>query len=88
MEDTVEVQVSPLSQYLSAGGKSVRVEICRGDVGGWTLEVIDEFGTSTIWDDEFDTEAAALNEAKSTIREERIESLICTDPWVLGRSHR
>ena len=50
--------------------------------------MIDEFGTSTIWDDEFDTEAAALNEAKATIRGEGIESLICTDPWVLGRSHR
>lgn len=88
MADNVEVQVSSLSQYLSTGGKSVKVEICRADVGGWTLEVIDEFGTSTIWDDEFDTEAAALNEAKATIREESIESLVCTDPWVLDRSHR
>ena len=85
MKNNAEVKASTLSQHLSADGKSVKVEICRGD-GGWNLAIIDEFGTSTIWDEEFDTEAAALKEAKATIRDEGIDSLICTDPWVL-RSH-
>jgi hypothetical protein len=88
MEDRSEAKISPLSQHLSAGNKTVEIEICRGDAGGWNLEIIDEFGTSTIWDDEFDTDAAALNEAKATIREEGIDSLICADPWVMAnRSH-
>ncbi|GAA5139965.1 hypothetical protein [Alloalcanivorax gelatiniphagus] len=78
-----QIEMSPLSQYLSADGKTVKVEICRGDDGGWNLEIIDEFGTSTIWDDEFKTEAAALEEAKKTIHDEGIELLICTDPWVI-----
>ena len=81
-----ETEFSSLSQHLRSNGKTVKVEICRGDDGGWNLAIIDEFGTSTIWDEEFDTEAAALKEAKATIRDEGIDSLICTDPWVL-RSH-
>jgi len=56
------------------------VDIYRGDTGGWVLEVVDEFGTSTVWDDEFDTDAAALDEAKATIRDEGIDSLIGIDP--------
>tara|TARA_B100000378_G_scaffold71776_1_gene55131 strand:+ start:6251 stop:6511 length:261 start_codon:yes stop_codon:yes gene_type:complete len=86
MENSIELAISSLSQNLSADGKTVKVEICRGEDGGWNLAIIDEFGTSTIWDEEFDTEAAALKEAKATIRDEGIDSLICTDPWVL-RSH-
>jgi hypothetical protein len=84
MVNGLEIETSPLSQRLAADDKAVMVEILRGDAGGWTLEIIDEFGTSTIWDHEFDTDAAALNEAKATIREEGIDSLICTDPWVMA----
>ncbi len=69
----------PLCQELTADGKTVRVDIYRGDIGGWILEVVDEFGNSTVWDDEFDTDAAALDEAKATIRDEDIDSLIGID---------
>ena len=72
-----ETEFSSLSQHLRSNGKTVKVEICRGDDGGWNLAIIDEFGTSTIWDEEFDTDAAALKEAKATIRDEGIDSLIC-----------
>lgn len=84
MENKVGAQMSSLSQHVSIHGKAVKVKIFRGDAGGWSLEVVDEFGTSTIWDDEFETETAALNEAEATIREEGIDSLICTDPWVMA----
>lgn len=84
MKNKLEVEKSRLSQHLNKDGKTVKVEIRRGDAGGWALEIIDEFGTSTIWDDEFDTDVAALNEAKATIRKEGIDSLICTDPWVMA----
>jgi hypothetical protein len=76
MEDEFEVEMSPLSQDLTKDGKSVKVDIYRGDGGDWTLEVVDEFGNSTVWDDEFATDAAALDEAKATIRDEGIDSLI------------
>ena len=51
-----ETEFSSLSQHLRSNGKTVKVEICRGDDGGWNLAIIDEFGTSTIWDEEFDTD--------------------------------
>ncbi|MFP4110100.1 MAG: hypothetical protein ACLFP9_09365 [Desulfonatronovibrio sp.] len=76
MEDDFEVEVSPLSQEMTADGKSVQVDIYRGDTGGWNLEVVDEFGNSTVWDDEFDTDAKALDEARMTIRNEGIDVLI------------
>lgn len=79
MEFDFEVEMSSLSQELTADGKTVRVDIYRGDHGGWILEVIDRFGNSTVWDDEFDTDAAALDEVKATIRDEGIDSLIGTD---------
>ena len=79
MEDDFEVEMSPLYQDLTADGKTVRVDIYRGDTGGWILEVVDEFGNSTVWADEFDTDVAALDEAKATIRDEGIDSLIGID---------
>ena len=79
MEDDFEVEMSPLCQELTADGKTVKVEIYRSDTGGWILEVVDEFNNSTVWDDEFDTDAAALDEAKATIRDEGIDSLIGID---------
>ena len=41
----------------------------------WTLEVIDSEGTSTVWDDPFDTAEAALAEFRRCIAEEGIISL-------------
>lgn len=76
MDDEFEVEMSRLSQDLTRDGKSVKADIYRGDRGGWILEVVDEFGNSTVWDDEFATDAAALDEAKATIRDEGIDSLI------------
>ncbi len=80
MQDEFELEMSPLCQELTADGKTVKVDIYRGDTGGWVLQVVDEFSTSTVWDDEFDTDAAALDEAKATFRDEGIDSLIDIDP--------
>lgn len=79
MEDDFEVEMSPLCQELTVDEKTVKVEIYRGDAGGWILEVVDEFNNSTLWDGEFDTDAAALDEAKATIKDEGIDSLIGID---------
>ncbi len=76
MGDDFELEVSPLCQSISSGGKSVQVNIYKGEEGKWILEVADEFGNSTVWDDLFDTDSAALTEAKKAILEDRITSFI------------
>ena len=35
MEDDFELEMSPLCQKVTADGKTVEVEIYRGDKGGW-----------------------------------------------------
>ncbi len=70
---------SPSSQVIERDGRSVNVEIYEDGTGGWLLEVVDEFGNSSVWDQSFETEQDALDEALETIREEGIESLIGFD---------
>jgi hypothetical protein len=76
MEEERELEMSPLCQSLTDSGKTVRVEIYRGNGRGWQLEVVDEFNNSTVWEDLFPTDAAALEEVKATIREEGIDVLV------------
>jgi len=64
MEDDLELEYSPLCQSISSGGKSVQVHIYNDGEGKWILEVEDEFGNSTVWNDLFDTDSAALTEVK------------------------
>jgi len=76
MAEEFELEMSLLSQPITVGGKTIQVDIYRGDKGGWILEVIDELNSSLVWDDEFETDAAALDEVKRTIEADGIESLI------------
>lgn len=75
-EEEFELEMSPLCQDITDSGKTVRIEIYRGGGSKWQLEVVDEFNNSTVWDDQFDTDVAALEEAKAAIRDEGIEALI------------
>ncbi|MES9874884.1 MAG: hypothetical protein ABW146_17430 [Candidatus Sedimenticola sp. 6PFRAG7] len=76
MNEEFEVKMSPLCQEISSGGKAVQVDIYEHENGGWILEVVDEFNNSTVWDDPFETDNAALAEVKKTILSEGIDSLI------------
>ena len=76
MSDEFKLEMSPLSQPITVDEKTIQVDIYRGDNGGWILEVIDESNSSLVWDDEFETDAAALGEVKRTIEVDGIESLI------------
>lgn len=77
MSQDPEIEMSPLSQAISSGGKTVSVEIYRLEgESSWVLEVVDEFNNSTVWDEQFDSDAAALNEVKRTILAERVGSLV------------
>lgn len=68
------------SQSVTRDGKTIRVEIYEGDEGGWILEVVDEHWNSTVWDEPFASQEAALNEALRVIDEEGIDSLMGSPP--------
>lgn len=76
MNDDFELEMSPLCQSISSGGRTVQIEIYKSEQGLWILEIEDEFGNSTVWDSQFTTDQAALTEAKRAILEERIVAFI------------
>ena len=77
MDDEPKLELSDLSQEIMSGGRTVSVEIYRLEGNEeWALEIVDEFNNSTVWDDTFPTEFAALTEAKKAILEERVTSFI------------
>ena len=76
MNDEIELKMSPLCQKVESNGKSVEVEIYGNGDGKWILEVVDEFNNSTVWDDAFPTDQAALDELNDTIKTDGIECLI------------
>jgi hypothetical protein len=70
MTDPIVID-SPLSRTVIVQGEALRICIYRLETGTkWTLEVIDEQFTSTVWGDSFDTEEAALAGALQAIEEE------------------
>lgn len=71
---------SPLSQRVAREGTALEIEIYEDGTGGWLLKVVDEFGNSTVWDEPFPTDAAALAEALKTIDTEGIASVIGPAP--------
>lgn len=72
--------VSPLSQRIARDGTAVEVEIYGDGKGAWLLEVVDEFGNSTVWDDSFMTDSAALAEALNVLDSEGIAAVIGSPP--------
>ena len=73
MDDNYKIIRSPLARRVSERGVSVEVLIYRGEADtGWILEVVDHAGGSTVWDDAFPTDRAALQEALRTIEREGI----------------
>jgi uncharacterized protein len=61
------VDNSPLSQRLSRDRTTVEIQIYDDGQDGWILEVVDEFGNSTVWDESFQNDKAALTEVLNTI---------------------
>ena len=79
MSEEHEIKYSTLCQKVTSEGKSVQVYIYEDGKGGWILEVVDEYGNSTVWDDPFKTDDEALDEVLDTIEKEGISSLIGTE---------
>jgi uncharacterized protein len=75
--------LSPLSQRVARDETMVEIEIYEDGKGGWLLEVVDEFGNSTVWDESFPTDGAALAEALKTIDTEGIAAVMGGEPDTL-----
>ncbi len=74
-DDDVVLQYSPLERKVERDGVWVKICIYRGEGDPvWLLEVEDHRGGSTVWDDRFETDQAALDEALRSIDEDGIES--------------
>ena len=77
-DDDIQLIHSPLTQTYSADGHSLQIEIYRGAGSLWILEVVDERGTSTVWDEQFETDTAALAAAFLAIEEEGVHHFVTT----------
>jgi uncharacterized protein len=85
MNDEFKIINSPLGQKITRDGTTIEVLIYRGEhEAEWILEVVDHAGGSTVWDQTFQTEQAALSEVLRTIDEEGI-SCFLIDP--VQKSH-
>jgi uncharacterized protein len=61
---------------IAVDGKTVDVQVYPDDEGGWLLELVDEYGNSTCWEDAFATAELAFEEAARAVDEEGIEAFI------------
>ncbi len=62
---------SGLSKKVTVEGHRFKIDIYKLETDAtWSLEVIDSDGTSTVWDDQFDTDQLALDEVMGAIEKE------------------
>lgn len=59
---------SPLTQILKENNRQVEILIYRMPDCDWTLEVVCENGTSTVWDETFSSDQEALSTALDQIK--------------------
>jgi hypothetical protein len=78
IDEDVEIETSPLSRKIQREGFEIEVLIygIQGSKEGWTLEVVDEENASTVWDQPFDTDQAALDEFTRVLEEEGISEFL------------
>ncbi len=70
-----ELVHSSLSQSVEVEGQTVVIEIYKLENElQWTLELVDEDNSSLVWDELFDTDFLALNEAKQTLAKEGLSA--------------
>ncbi|AXE30580.1 hypothetical protein DK842_12105 [Chromobacterium phragmitis] len=80
MYDENDLIESPLQQKYTSEGKTVEVCIYRLPDTGWTLEIVDEYNNSTIFDGEFESDQEAFDLFLKEVEEEGIESMIGPKP--------
>ena len=89
MERDPELVRSTYSGSATREGITVRLEIYRLDGDPqWILEVVNENGTSTVWDELFDTDGAAHDAFQSAVEEEGMSTFLDeTDVVTLPQRH-
>jgi len=76
-ERNPNIVTSGLSGSVTRDGITVDVNIVRlEDQLGWTLEVVNAKGTSTVWDDLFNTDEEAYAEFLQTVSDEGIATFL------------
>ena len=71
------IVTSSLSRTVTVDGVTVEVNIYRLEHDPqWTLEVVNEIGTSTVWDAVFDTDEEANSAFQLTVDEEGMEAFL------------
>ena len=76
MADDITPQDSSLSRAYSDGNHTVSIDIYGDGEGGWLLEIVDEHNNTTVWEDAFDTDEEALQEALDALKEEGVGAFI------------
>lgn len=80
MTEFPDIIRSPLCQSFTQDGVTVQVEIYRlKDSEGWTLELVDEVGGSTVWEETFATDTAAFAEFNEGLAQLGLAKLIEPD---------
>lgn len=65
------IVLSGLSQPITIDGQQIRIEIYQLESDPtWILELVNEAGTSIVWDDPYETDLQALDEAIGAITDE------------------
>jgi hypothetical protein len=89
-----ELIYSRLCRDFTRDGYRLEVKIYRlGDRPGWQLEVVNEEGTSTVWDDLFATDREANEAFLETLDEDGVAAFLDDDddstvvPFPGGRLH-
>ena len=82
MLDDIEIIHSPLEQRYESNGRYLLIQIYRNEDSPWVLEVEDDLGGSTVWDDEFATDQEALDCAIKEIELVGIEGFTNESPLV------
>lgn len=75
VDDEPDFIESPLSQHVTRNGVTVRVDIYGDSANRWILEIVDVENTSHVWDEHFETDQQALDEALRALDEEPLEFL-------------
>jgi uncharacterized protein len=84
MDDDFNLVHSPLEERVTHDGVTIKVLIYRGaEDQTWILEVVDEYGGSTVWDEPFPSDQAAYDTAMAAVAEEGIGSFSSPKPPVL-----
>ncbi|PHP18256.1 hypothetical protein CG471_18540 [Sphingobium sp. IP1] len=72
-----ELIESPLSRTLEQAGVRLTINIVRlATERGWSLEVVNEHGTSTVWDTPFATDREADAAFREALIQEGIEAFL------------